>query len=177
MFPSEEQEINGVKALVPKILGVDPGTFFSAWFVYDLESKIFLGFGKEENQTFLSRLIAIDADILVYEQMSSYGTPVGSTTFETCVWTGRFIQRWADTHGSIGTFEPMLRSKVKSHLCPKQRSNDSTIREALIERFGKPGSKRKPGPTFGITSDMWSAMAIAVTKADELDVIEGRYVQ
>lgn len=145
------------------ILSLDPGPKQSAYLFYDAESKNFLDFGKVSNETFLDLLDTFAADIFVYEKMQNYGVG-GASTFETCVWTGRFIQRWIDRTGKSVT--GLYRYQVKSNICPKKRSNDSIIRQALIDRFGKQGSKKNPGPTYGIKADIWSALAIAVTYAD-----------
>lgn len=151
---------------MPVIVGVDPGTNQSAYFVYDSTSKKILAFGKIGNETFLNTDFSM-ADVLVYEKMQNYGSPVGQTTFETCIWMGRFIQEWhRETNKPI---VGLFRHQIKSNLCPKMKSNDSKIREALINRFGKPGSKKNPGPTYGIVKDIWSAMAIAVTYGDRLE--------
>ncbi len=40
------------------------------------------------------------------------------------------------------------------------------MREALIHRFGEQGSKKAPGPTYGIASHVWAALAVAVTYSD-----------
>ncbi len=56
-----------------------------------------------------------------------------------------------------------------------EQSNDSAdlevtknIRQALIDRFGPPGKKKAPGATYGLSGDMWSALAVAVTFTDKL---------
>jgi hypothetical protein len=60
----------------------------------------------------------------------------------------------------------------KKTICHNPRANDSTIRQALIDRFayGVPnkgkGSKKDPGWFYGFHADVWSAYAVAVTYAD-----------
>src|SRR3990167_6090451 len=58
-----------------------------------------------------------------------------------------------------------------AHLCHDSRAKDGNIRAALIDRFGPGkdraiGRKATPGPLFGVSSDVWSALAIAVTFTD-----------
>jgi hypothetical protein len=147
------------------ILSIDPGTTESAWMLFDdVDTKKPVLFAKEANDLVLEKMrlhakglgpFAV-CDIAVCEMMQSYGR-VGATTFETCVWIGRFKEAWN------GDFRYLYRYQVKKHLCPKQKANDATVRKALIDRFGQPGTKKKPGPTHGITADVWSAFAIAVT--------------
>jgi len=60
------------------------------------------------------------------------------------------------------------------HLCKNNRAKDANIRQALLDRFpatggGKApqiGTKKQPGPLYGVTSHLWSALAVAVTWAD-----------
>ncbi|MBV8782506.1 MAG: hypothetical protein JO353_14005, partial [Phycisphaerae bacterium] len=52
------------------------------------------------------------------------------------------------------------------------RAKDGNIRQALIDRFGPTkeraiGKKKSPGPLYGMSGDCWSALAVAVTYADQ----------
>ena len=62
----------------------------------------------------------------------------------------------------------VFRMAVKMHLCHSAKAKDANIRQALIDRLGPPGTKKAPGPTYGVTSHAWPALAIAVTVADSL---------
>jgi len=49
--------------------------------------------------------------------------------------------------------------------------NDSTIRQAMLDRYGPGrekaiGKKKSPGPLYGIRKDEWQALALAVTFFD-----------
>lgn len=59
------------------------------------------------------------------------------------------------------------RKDVKLHLCQSPRANDATIRQALIDKFGGKdaaiGNSKAKGPLYGITRDVWQALALAVT--------------
>jgi hypothetical protein len=58
------------------------------------------------------------------------------------------------------------RRAVKLALCGDSRAKDANIRQALIDRFGGSaaiGRKANPGPLYGISPDVRSALAIAVT--------------
>lgn len=103
-------------------------------------------------------------DALAIEMIASYGMPVGREVFETCVWIGRFIEAWG------GPYTLVYRKDVKLHLCGQPRAKDSNIRQALIDRYGGKdravGKKATPGPLYGVSADVWSALAIAVTFAD-----------
>jgi len=67
------------------------------------------------------------------------------------------------------------RRAVKLALCGDSRAKDANIRQALIDRFGGSaaiGRKTAPGPLYGISRDVWSALAIAVTFALRAEDIE-----
>lgn len=141
-----------------KVLAIDPGNEVSAFLLY--ENGNILQFGIEENSELLTALAEIEADHLAIEMVASYGMAVGKTVFDTVFWIGRFVQKWP------GIFTRVYRKDVKIHLCNSMRAKDGNIRQALIDRFGPPGTKANKGGTYGISKDVWSALAIAVTFAD-----------
>lgn len=155
------------------VLAIDPGPVQSAVVYYDTIHRILVPpFGIRQNDDLLSALQGRRTIHLVIEMIASYGMPVGKTVFETCVWIGRFIQRWEeavpDSHRLI------YRKDVKMHLCQSARAKDSNVRQALIDKFpatggGKTpqiGTKKQPGPLYGVSKDVWSALAVAVTYAE-----------
>ena len=66
-----------------------------------------------------------------------------------------------------GEFSEVLRRDVKLHVCQSPRAKDANVRQALLDRFGPPGTKKAPGTTYGITKDTWQALAVAVTWDDK----------
>lgn len=105
--------------------------------------------------------------VLVLEQVESFGMAVGREVFETVFWTGRFAQAW-----SPRSFARMPRRTVKQHLCHTARATDSNIRQALIDRFGPGqdkaiGTKKAPGPLYGVKGHEMSALAVAVVWYDQ----------
>ncbi len=151
-------------------LAIDPGPQRSAWLEYR-DGRV-SAFGIDSNAELLRIARGSLADALAIEAIASYGMAVGSEVFETCVWSGRLIQRWADSHGDGAIASRVYRRDVKLHLCGSARAKDANVRQALIDRFGPGkdraiGRKASPGPLFGVTSHVWSALAVAVT-ADDL---------
>lgn len=142
------------------IIAIDPGPSESAYVVWDGSS---IGeSGKVPNEEMRQALIAMDLsgqfNRCVIEMIASYGMPVGAEVFETCVWIGRFMEAFgADRCDSI------KRKEIVTHLCGSARAKDANVRQALIDRIGKPGTKKQPGPTYGVAGDVWSALAVAVT--------------
>jgi hypothetical protein len=148
-----------------ELLAVDPGNTESAYVLFDLESSKLVEFGKVPNAELRricmrprppSRHFAI-------EMIASYGMAVGAEVFETCVWIGRLIEAWDGDHTKV------YRKDVKLHLCGQSRAKDANIRQALLDQWGGKavamGTKRAPGPLYGVSADVWSALAVAVTWA------------
>lgn len=146
------------------VLAIDPGTTQSAYVAY-LDGGI-LGKGIIENNRMLemlkSGLNQFVINDLAIEMVASYGMPVGKTVFETVLWTGRFIEAWGRDHTLV------YRKDVKMHLCGATRAKDSNIRQAIMDKYGSTreaaiGRKAEPGPLYGVKSDEWAALGVAIT--------------
>lgn len=147
------------------VLAIDPGYEQSAFVVFD--GRRIDEHGIVPNSELRSRLgqFSFLVDVVVLEQIESFGMAVGREVFETVFWTGRFFE---SVEGCPA--ERMPRRAVKVHLCQSARAQDSNIRTALLDRFGGSaaiGKKKTPGPLFGIKSHEWAALAIAVTWWDQ----------
>ena len=147
------------------LLALDPGNTESAWLLDDTATGRPTSWAKEPNADLLLTISDIDAEELVIEMVASYGMAVGAEIFDTCVWIGRFIERWH------GPYRLIYRPDVKLHLTQTRRAKDANVRQALIDRYGPGkavaiGLKATPGPLYGLTGDCWSALAVAVTAAD-----------
>ena len=151
-----------------RIIAIDPGPVESAWICYEANNGIPLAWRKAPNAQVLAEVPDLPVDQLAIEMIASYGMAVGAEVFETCVWIGRFIQGWAEVTGA----EPLriLRRDVKLHLCGSARAKDPNVRQALIDRWGGKeaaiGRKASPGPLYGVSGDVWAALAVAVCVAD-----------
>jgi len=151
------------------ILAIDPGTEVSAWVLLDGETPGF--FGIDGNQA----LIGMFSDCSMFigdkplfvtpviEMIASYGMPVGRTTFETVLWIGRFAQALGLPANDSWK---VYRKDVKLHLCNSPRANDASIRQAIIDRYGGRekgiGNKKTHGPLYGVSKDIWSALAVGL---------------
>lgn len=160
-----------------RILAIDPGSEQSAMVVYDTDtdrpiwSEIWANEDIVVNMLPMAGTTEKPMDRLAIEMVASYGMPVGREVFETCVWIGRFMQAWP-RYKSQTTIERIFRKDVKMHLCHSMRATDANIRAALLDRFGPGkdkavGTKKNPGPLFGIKKDLWAALAVAVTYSDQ----------
>ena len=144
------------------ILAIDPGNTESAY-VYCSDDLTPLEFGKYPNEKLLEVLPLYPADNTAIEMIASYGMAVGKEVFETCVWIGRFATKLESSGHNV---EFVYRKDVKMNLCGSTRAKDGNIRQSLIDRFGTVGVKASKGFFYGFKSDIWSAMAIAVTYHD-----------
>lgn len=139
-----------------RILAIDPGPEQSAvvrWICGRVDcAEILPNDAVRQSLAFYS---ADTLDVVAIEMIACFGMPVGRETFETCLWIGRFMER--------SPIEPRLiyRRDVKLHHCNSAKAKDSNIRQALIDKYGAPGTKKAPGVTYGLKSHLWAAFAIA----------------
>jgi hypothetical protein len=153
------------------ILAIDPGTEQSAWLVYNAATGGIRSFAITPNDALLELLrrgISADVSTAVVEQVESYGMAVGREVFATVHWAGRFTE--ALERGGTRVVQ-LSRRNVKLTICGDSRAKDANIRQALLDRFGGSlavGRKASPGPLYGISKDVWSALAIAVTYAESV---------
>lgn len=145
-----------------RILAIDPGPAESAWIVFENGTPVL--WEKLPNRKLIHAIRDEqyrDCDHLAIEMVQSFGMSVGAEVFETVFWAGQFVEAWHPQEHTL-----VYRKDVKMHLCHSMRANDSNIRQALIDKFGGStaiGKKKTPGPLYGISGDVWSALAVAVT--------------
>lgn len=143
------------------VFAIDPGNFDTAFFLLGGDKNIGC-FGKVANDDFLSQLrVAVENNssfghkiVFACEMVACYGMVAGASLFETALMIGRIRE-------IVGPELRLIpRSSVKSTI---KGRNDSEIRTRLIEQYGKPGTKKNPGATYGVVKDAWAAMALAET--------------
>lgn len=144
------------------LIAIDPGTEKSAMLVWNGEQ---VGFSQIVSNTLLYQHLKITETRypLVIEMMASYGMPVGREVFETVLFIGRLIEVWESKGLAV---KLAYRKEIKVHICGTTKAKDGNIRQALIDRFGAVGTKKKPGPLYGVSSHLWSALAVAVYSQD-----------
>jgi hypothetical protein len=147
------------------IIAIDPGTTESGW--VQVTAGMVVDHGIDPNAKVLQMLQFWPklGDMLAIEMIASYGMAVGREVFETCVWIGRFQQAWLKPDD----VKLIFRKDVKLHLCGNPRAKDPNIRQALLDLLGPQGTKKAPGPTYGMRSHTWPALGVAVTAADQVD--------
>lgn len=143
-------------------VGIDPGPAMSAYVVWDAESRRVVKSDIVSTHTLLALLESRSfGGTHACEMVACYGMPVGREVFETCLWIGRYLQ------ALNGHMELVYRKDIKIHFCNSMKAKDSNISQALKDEFGEVGTKRNPGPLYGIKSHLWSALAVATYQASK----------
>jgi len=168
------------------VFAIDPGPEKSAWLLYNAADQRIVGKYDGTPNAEVCKELAREGYVnypMVVEMVASYGMSVGASTFETCVWIGRFMQAWPGLAYQIYRKRktilplrgrPVVVPSICMHLCKNNTAKDSNISQALRDRFpqtggGKTpsvGTKKQPGPLYGVSKHLWSALAVAVTFAD-----------
>ena len=148
------------------LIAIDPGTTKSG--VIEICDGRINGhiFDNSDLEQYLSDAAFVGGHQCVLEMVACYGMPVGREVFETCVWIGRFMAAFGPSR-----CDRMFRGDVKRHLCQSNKAKDTHIWQALLDRYGPGkeiavGSKKNPGPLYGITSHQRAALAVAVCWMD-----------
>lgn len=155
-------------APAPHLLAIDPGTDQSAY--VEVYGPTITAADIVDNLELLVMLRDLNAPfpLLVIEDIESYGMPVGREVFQTVRWTGRFEEAYD------GPVEYLSRRKVKLALCGQSRAKDTNVSQAIRDRYPQAGggsrpevgTKKNPGPLYGVKSHIWSALAVALAWQD-----------
>ena len=147
------------------ILALDPGTTQTAYVCLDGSRVVECGI--VANDELLAMLRSVGrydgVQTVAVEMIASYGMPVGREVFETCVWIGRFVENVKVP------WRLVYRMEAKLHLCHTPKAKDGNIRQSLLDRFGPVGTKKSPGPLYGVKSHIWAALAVAVFAMESKD--------
>ena len=146
-------------------IGIDPGPTNCGLVVYDTErGRVLEAYKALSVDDALSRLEHLVCSHVAIERVQSYGIAGGSLlrTAEVC---GRLQQRALDEGHSVTLH---YRREVLRALDVTGKGNrDSLGRHRLIEMHGGTreaavGTKKAPGPLYGVSSHAWQALAAAV---------------
>ncbi len=157
-----------VRPVTGLITAIDPGPKESAFLRYAAISKHIVDFAIVDNSLLLAALISGGRREVAIEMVASYGMAVGRDIFETVYWIGRFSQA-AESAGCV--VRRVYRADIKLHLCNARNAKDTNVRQALMDRYGGSkevavGTKKAPGPLYGVSRHVWSALAVAITDAE-----------
>ncbi len=159
--------------MIGTILAIDPGTLFSAYVLYR-EGDI-LGFDKVRNDDMVTIIKNAGVGAMAIEMPACYGMAVGKSVFETCRWVGIFQQAFGVSKTHLVYRKSQNKEEgiegVCMHLCKNNRAKDANVRQAILDRYpstgggrvSQVGTKAQPGPLYGVSGDVWSAIAVAIT--------------
>lgn len=142
------------------LIAIDPGTTESAHLEWNGNKVCNQNFGS--NTDLINNIrygFFKHASACVIEMVACYGMPVGKETFQTVLWIGQFMEAWSTAYITPCTL--VYRQPVKIHHCGSARAKDGNVRQALIDKYGAPGTKKEPGRTYGVSGHLWSALALA----------------
>jgi hypothetical protein len=146
-----------------RIFALDPGTSQTGWVLFDNSTVV--DSGVHPNHDVLRWVQAgQSADVLAIEMMKARGMPTSNDEFKTLVWIGRFLQAWREPE----EVRLVYRQDVKLHVCGSMKAKDPNIRAALLDLIGPQGTKKAPGPTYGVSSHAWAALGVAVTARHQM---------
>lgn len=155
------------------ILAIDPGPARCGVVLYDPgERRVELAHGAMDVEEVLAGLnvwrLAGHGMVLAIERVQSQGQS-GADLLETAVVVGRLYQRALDAWWRDVRLVP--RRVVCRHLDVSGGSKDAQVRQRLIEMHGGTtaaavGTKRAPGPLYGVSSHAWQALGLAVVVAE-----------
>lgn len=159
-----------------KILGIDSGTYKSSYALLNGNSKNLVEKDDLDNRDLLTLIRIIRPDVLVIENIKSYGRAVGQSIFDTCRWIGRFQEAFEFMTGKKAVL--VFRNQVQIHFCGTTRCKDSEVNMALMNRYGGDrksavGNKKNKGKLYGIKGQhQWDSLSLCIfyieTFADEM---------
>jgi len=138
-------------------LGIDPGKV-CGFAVYDSYENRVVDSDNKKPGLAMAYLDRVPDDWRVsIEMIGHYGTgmSVGKDVFHTCLLIGRMIQIAPQA-------KLILRPTVKGIICGSARAKDGNVTQALKDQVGPKGTKKDPGPTYGVKNHAWAALAVAV---------------
>jgi len=146
-----------MKPHLAPVIGIDPGPREFAWVLWNGSRVLDCGDATncQPGEPFFTPSVGYPVAI---EWIESFGMAVGREVFETVFSIGRMA--------AMKDVRLVPRRDVKLHICRSAKAKDGNIRQALIDRFGPVGTKKAPGPLFGISNHRWAALAVAVTAFD-----------
>ena len=169
------------------IFAIDPGNEQSAYVLIDDDLELIYQ-DKLRNDFVLFFIEHVEKEvksnqrelITAIEMPACYGMAVGRTVFDTCRWVGRFQQAMENEPYLVyrkATNKDTGMPGVCMNICKMNTAKDKNIRQAIIDRYEPTGGgkipqigiKSKPGPLFGVSADIWAALAVALTVKDFLE--------
>ena len=153
------------------ILAIDPGPDYSGWArIITIQDHQDIEGGILPSSMVLAQLLAHrpPCDLLAIEFPQNMGMPASQEVLNTAAIAGMVEWQGRCWGLSLAQVHRVKRTDVKLHLCQIARAKDKHVRSVLLDRWGKQGTKKNPGPTFGFSGDAWAALAVATYAFDTI---------
>jgi hypothetical protein len=144
-----------------RLIAIDPGTRASGYVEMDGNGRILLADKEMANADVLNTMRTLWSGVTVAIEKMSYQGPsrmVGTETFDTCEWIGRFDEAARPCKTALVTRNAVLKAL--------RAENDSQVAFAVRELYGGQktavGTKRAPGPLYGVGGHALQALAVGV---------------
>ena len=153
------------------ILGIDPGENKSGVVLFDAKANRVL-WAHEKDVQELERILQYGwnemPDVIVCENIVPMGVPFSSNLRATCRHIDR-LEFIAEARKIQWVF--ITRNQVKMTLCGRCKGvKDAHVSCAVQERFGGRkaalGTKKQPGPLYGVSGHCWQALAAVIAATD-----------
>jgi hypothetical protein len=149
-------------------IGIDPGSKgLHGLVVYQDGRVIYAASQASTDEVFRELREQFRTCVVGIERCQSAGIS-GASLLQTSEYVGRFYQVCLDQGHAV---ELLYRRVVLKHLDISGRGNrDSLVRQRMLEMHpaGK-GTKRDPGPLYGLAGHSWQALGVAVVALDRHD--------
>lgn len=139
------------------ILAIDPGPVIQSFVIFDGKRVVSSG-----NVSVDELCVILEENpglLAACEYIDFIGMAAGKEIFSTVFNCGRL-------YASATIMRLIPRRDIKMHLCGTHRAKDANVRQALIDKVGPVGTKKHPGPCYGVATHLWAALAVAVTATD-----------
>jgi hypothetical protein len=143
------------------ILAIDPGPTTCGVVLYDADAKRVCGVAADATiEDTLGRIRSTGSNTLVaIERVQSAGIS-GASLLQTSEVVGRLQQRALDCGLRVRL---VYRREVCSALHVSGGAKDAQVRQRMIEMHpGGTGTRKTPGPLYGVSSHAWQALGLAV---------------
>lgn len=184
------------------ILGIDPGPAETGLALYHPGLMSVPRKGKVSNRDVIDTVEnwagELSIHMIAIEMIASYGMPVGASIFETCVWIGRFYECLPNVpirrvtrnqvKNAICFSSRAKDSNIRVALIDRFGGEEKAIGGKKCPTckgkgwvgVGRPtcgtcnGDKWavRPGPLYGVSGDVWAALAVCLTAHDIWDEME-----
>lgn len=147
-----------------KLLAVDPGKTIGFVLFVGGEPRL-MGELSDYRKLSQDTDLVYMLDAVCIETIVPYSQQLQQDVINTCMQIGGIADRFRQQQIPVYM---VTRPEVKRHLFGKQSGTDAEVRRAVLERLGEVGTKKTPGPCYGMKGHMFAAAAVGILAIDQL---------